>query len=413
MEERKDISVETPTALRSKPLVDVKSAKNFTIEISDRAYKCPVCGNRALRGYSYNGGDKVITIDRYLLPYATEKAKMFYRQAPISVHALSRFALYFCPHDLLILDSPVFFRLGLSNVEEDEILFHTGNMDWVPVAGKGVTFNKIFWNLIIQYSDRLRKIDWYPMASFHLKEAEGGMFQSFPEAFNSLVFTALSGPNDVQAVSALTLLDRLIDGGLFAIIRCGIPFKREVCALFFDYKIIHYALTIARDNDIEVNLGEDFQPSNLGVIFSALFKKGYFDKSSLGRLMMAALKRARYATTSFEIWQYKMFALVCAELLIKAGNYDYADPKVMVRLVYYNNEAIKYLDLLLRKELKLNDRWLGKTSERLKSEIVQSISRSDVYFYHGHSSKVVQKALRLGEKIKQLGKAHLNITFEQ
>lgn len=413
MEEYEDIGVKSTIAFKTETLIDADSTKNFTIEVSDRAYKCPVCGHRALGGYSYSGGDKVITADRYLLPYATEQAKIFYRQSQLFVHGLSRFALYFCPHDLLILDSPVFFRLGLSDVEADQILFHIGNLDWVPVAGKGVTFSKIFWNLLAQYRDRLRKIDWYQIASFHLNEAANKVFKEVPQAFNSLVFTALAGPEDGQAVSALALLDKLIDGGLFAVIRCGIPFKRDVCALFFDYKIIHYALAVARDNDIAFNLGDSFQPTNLGVIFNVLFKKGFFDKSSLGRLMMAALKRLRYAASAFEIWQYKMLALICAELLIKAGDYDYADPKVMARLVYYNNEAIKYLDLLLRKELKLSDRWLVKSTERLKSEIIQSINNSDVYFYHGHSSRTIQKALRLGEKIKHLGKAHLNINFEQ
>lgn len=397
----------------SKPLFEVSDAKNFTIEVSDRAYNCPVCGNRTLRGYSYNGGDKVITVDRYLLPYATEKAKIFYRQIQIFVHGLSRFALYFCPKDLLILDSPVFFRLGLSDVEADQILFHIGNLDWVPVAGKGITFNRIFWNLISQYRDRLRRVDWYQIVSLHLDEATRKVFQKIPQAFNSLIYTALAGPEDKQAISALVLLDKLIDGGLFAIIRHGIPFSRDVCALLFDYKIIHYALAIARDNDIELNLSYDFKPSDLGSIFNSLFKKSYFDKSFLGRLMMAALKRLRYAISAFEIWQYKMLALICAELLIKAGDYDYADPKVMARLVYYNNEAIKYLDLLLRKELKLSDKWFAKSAERLKSEICQSITGSDVYFYHGHSTKVVQKALRLGEKLKQLCKIHLDISFEQ
>jgi len=405
--------VENAVTLNAKSFVDGKGTKNYVIEVSDRTYICPVCGNRLLRGYSYGGGGKVITVDRYLLPYATEKAQIFYNQEQIFSHWLSRFALYFCPNDLLILDSPVFFRLGLSNVEEDQIAFHTGNLDWVPVAGKGVTFKKLFWMLINQYCERLRKIDWYKIVKNHLNPTAYGVFQNVPEAFNSLVFTALAGPEAEQSAKALALLDRLIDGGLFSVLRCGMPFRQDVCALMFDFKIVHYALTIARDNDIEVDLSEGVQFDKFGVIFSEFFKKKFFDKSAMGRLMMTALKRTRYAKTAFEIWQFKMMALICAELLTLAGDYDYTDSKVMVRLVYYNNEAIKYLDLLLRKELKISDRWLARSTERLNSDVVRGINRSDVYFLHGHGTRIIQKAVRLGEKIKQLSQAHLGINFEE
>ena len=385
--------------------------KNHIIEIAKRAYVCPVCGERSLRGYTYMAGPQAVTIDRYLLPYAAEWARVFYNGEPLPYRSLFRFTIFFCPHDYLILDSPVVFKAGLTQVDEDQILFHKGNLDWVAVAGKGMTFEKVFELLLARYRDAFANIDWYSLLTEDVGEKAMDVFGKNPALFNSLVYTAiLDGSSDPSSRSR-ALLERLVDGGLAGLIG-NKPFaSKTLCSFLLDYKMLHYALKIARDNDVSISLDFDDLTMMLGEFVGRLMKSGLYERRDIGRLMVVALKRAKLARTAFEIWKLKMLALMCAELLISSGDYDYSDPEVMVRLVYHNNEAIKYLDLLLRKELKIEGKLLVEP-ERIRNEMVMNLEHNDVYFFHGHNSRATQKALRIGERIRQMAAKHLNIQFD-
>jgi len=389
----------------------VEQEGGLVIEVSRRVYACPVCGGRTLRGHTYKAEPNAVTIDRYMLPYAAPNAEVFYHGSPLRYRSLSRFTLYFCPHDLLILDSPIVFKAGLTQVDEDQVLFHRGNLDWISVAGKGMTFDKLFWLLIDRYRGRLVEVDWYRLVSDAQDEKVLALFNGKPSLFNSLVNTALSCPDGRDAARSRALLDRVFEGGLFGLLGYKPFAERSLSALMFDFKMLHYALKVARDNDMVMEIGRQDPLHTIGGLLGKRIKSGLLDKGALGRLMMTALKRIRFARTALEIWKLKMLALLSSELLILSGDYDYSDPSVISKLVYYNNEAIKYLNLLLRKELRFDNGFLSPR-ERIEGELVRALNHSDIYFLHGHSSRAVQRAVRLGERIREFAGKHLGIGFD-
>ena len=386
----------------------MRERKRLIVDVSKRAYPCPVCGGRTLKGHSYRATPHAVTVNRYLLPYASSEAAVLYNCEVLPYRSLFRFTIYFCPRDLLILDSPIAFKAELTQVDEDQILFHQGNMDWIAVAGKGMTFQKVLWMLIARYRDRLAKVDWFKLVFDELDERALKLFRNKHALFNSVVNAALQGPDGEESAQSMLLLDRVLDGGLFGILGSKPFAKRVLGALMFDYKMAHYALKIARDNDVPLRLdGEDLLQT-ISKLLDKLANIGLREKKTVGRLMMTALKRIRFASSALEVWKLKMLALFCAELLIAAGDYDYSDPDVMARLVYQNNEAIKYLDLLLRKELAIDDGLLNRR-ERIEAELVRALNHSDAYFLHGHSARAIQKAIRIGERLRELSGRYLGI----
>ena len=378
-------------------------AQRFLVNARRRQYACPACGGRELVGVGCRPETHQVSLDRYLLPVLIPAARLWVDRQFFDYRNLGRFNLFVCPTCYFTLDGPVVLKGGELILEKRFLTFARRAAQGLFPEEGGWPLGAIFWDRVKRQAAKLDAVDWFAHATAgaFLTERSAAAFHDKPQQFNALARMLFHQTDWPATQGLLARLDPLTRHGIVDLLVANSFRSRPLLFALNEVRLVHLALIVGRDNErpFRVALGGE----TLADV--ARFLLGFHEgrapmHSAAGSILAVALRMARFAPNKVDLWWCKQVALLASEMVIRAGFYDYRDGEVRPHLPEENNEAVRYLNLLLRRELGMNGAVLTKEPEVLRQELSQGLNRN-VAIARGAGTPAERRASRLSVQIEE------------
>jgi len=313
-----------------------------------RVYVCPVCGNQTFSGYSCRPKPYQVTTDHYLLPRLRNEVHLQLNDDAVSYRDMSRFNYFLCSSCGFVIDGMVVLADRKVRADRRLLDFH------FQVKDDGDDWLDLFRLFFLSRSGSLELTDWYELAMSHSLFSRRGhdLFGNRAGAFNDLVLVLLNEKNPSKARLMNSLLNQSINAGIADLLTLDSYENHQVMSTLYLYRMVQYAMVLSRYNDLRVLAdAEALDPGWVNNLVERLLGVMFPDLHYLGPLMLSALKFIVHSQDEGEKNAGRRCALYATELLIRTGDLDYSNEEIRPQIVHQNNEAINYLNLLLRKEL--------------------------------------------------------------
>ena len=377
--------------------------QRLIVNAKRRQYACPICGGGELVGCGCRPETHHVSLDRYLLPVLVPEVRLWVDRQYFDYRNLARFNLFICPRCYFMFDGPVVLRAG-------ELIIDKRTMTFARRAVQGLSpdegewpLGAIFWDCVKRQAPKLAATDWFAQATVAglLTPRCAEVFRGKPQQFNGLIRTLLEEKNPLATQGLLARLDPLLCRGVVDLITWDSFRSRPILFALHEARLLHLALIVGRENDrpFRVNLGGD--PLDDVARFLLAFQQGrMLVHSAAGSILTVALRMARFAPNKVDLWWCKQIALLASEMIVRAGFYDYRDAEIRPHLVEENNEAVRYLNLLLRRELGMTEAVLAKEPALLRLELNHGLNRC-VAVARGAGTPAERRASRLCTQIEE------------
>ncbi len=134
----------------------------------------------------------------------------------------------------------------------------------------------------------------------------------------------------------------------------------------------------------------------------ALMDMEEIDKILIGMLLVASLKLAVVTENHTTAKRALAIAFYATELVQKAKPWDYSNREINPNLLLTNNEAYIYINLMLRKQMRIPDSKCLKPAVVLLDNLVITMKNEKIYSQYNTGDDSSRRGVVLGEHLKNL-----------
>jgi hypothetical protein len=377
--------------------------QRFHVNARRRQYACPVCGQGELVGHGCRPATHQMTLDRYLAPILVPQARLWVGRQAWDFRNLSRFNLFVCPRCYFMLDGPVTLKDGEIAPEKRAVTFARRTMPGLAPEEGGATPGAIFWDRVQRQAAKLDGLDWLAIATTgdHLDPRFAEALRGKEHVFREILRTLLHAGSPEATRDLVKRVDAITRRGAADLITGEAFRSRPLLFALYETRLALLAVLVGRENErpFQVRPGGEL----LGDVarFLLSFQQGRaINHSVAGSILTVAVRMARFAPDKVDLWWCKQIGLLAGEFLVRAGFYDYRSAEVHPHAPEENNEAVRYLTLLLRRELGMGDAVLSKEPEMLRLELNHGLNRC-ASIAKGEGTPNERRAFRLGLQVAE------------
>ena len=368
-----------------------------------RIYDCPNCSTGSLVGYSCRPQTNLVHLDRYLAFELIPETRLFVEGEEFPYRNLARFHLFICTHCYYMIDGPVTLKEGKVSPEIRMIDLARRYDGRLANEEGGMTFAALFWHILRSHGAQLDGIDWFAQAKKNgLFNEKGMVFLDKAEQFNSLMRTVFHEQELSTALMLVDKLNQLLVRSLVDLVTINSFNVEPVLHTLYLYRLIQYTVLIGRRNDHPFRLSPKDEP--LIRLAEYLFKLNdgrAVERSSSANLMLAASRMSQVAGNEQESAWARQIAFLSSCLALQSANLIYDNPEIDPNQLHENNEAARYLNLVLRKELNVDDSAPPRNRDTIQRELNLGLKLCADYG-RGMGTPRERRACRMADQIGKL-----------
>ena len=372
-------------------------SKENRSQIQLRTHKCPVCGKRSLIGYDLNPRPVHIEFSSILRPQLPEGHRVYDEDGPVELTDMDLIHLYICPHDLALHRGR--YRVGMVRGGLAE------EIDWEAKRTLRSKDRRTMLERNLLQIFMRRKGEDAP-GILARRAARAGLIGSDPGDFEILELTArleqlITASSTAEYEDLSRTLNRSLSTPLPSLVLLESYRDLDSVQTLLDLERIYLMESLARENGLEISDELFVNTLEMTTRFvQVIYDSPVLEPWSLRRLLTNLLATAQVLGQKEQAsYNALLAARRCVICILRFGDVSYDDPNIIAARVEQNNEAVRYLYLVLRKMLG-GELESEPDPEKIQERLEWALQSSGAYSFYGRT-KGVAKAVRMGELLKK------------
>ncbi len=387
---------------------DILTEADFGIKVVPRTFHCPLCQSRTLHGYTFDSKPSAMVLDRYLFAWIQDPHYFNFKGERLKECYTGLFDLYICPRDLFVVESRLQIQSGRVHLPKGTQEFYEAHGGATPTATP--TLRDMFFQVLVNQRYKFLQTNWLLVAKENLSLSYRGWlkYSNKPNEFRKLlarhILSSTKGKDNTDFIETSAELGDVLDNGIPGLFAAQSFKNRNALSFILQYKL--YEMTFLLHEMAQIPFSPIRKDENALMLtlrsLIGLSDTEELDRTMTGMILLLALKLAIVTENHLTSRRALAIAFYASELAQKCKPWDYGNREINPNLLLTNNEAVIYINLLLRKQMRIPDNKCMKPMSGVLDNLAMTMKSEKIYSQYNTGDDSSRRGVVLGEHLKRM-----------